>query len=78
MEQVASFTTPIKKGISHLAFSPDGKYLAALGFDVDHTVAVFDWNAKGKKTKRGDPRLIAQGGGPKAAVLGLLFDNTST
>ena len=31
------------KGVSRLAFSADGKYLASVGLDDDHSVAIYDW-----------------------------------
>ena len=34
---------PLQKGINHLAFSRDGKYLVATAADDDHNIAVFDW-----------------------------------
>ena len=34
---------PLQKGINHLAFSRDGKYLCATAADDDHNIAVFDW-----------------------------------
>ena len=35
----------IVKGVVALSFSFSGKYLSAAGIDVDHQVAVFDWEA---------------------------------
>ena len=34
---------PLQKGINHLAFSRDGKYLCATAADDDHNIAIFDW-----------------------------------
>jgi microtubule-associated protein-like 6 len=37
-----------RRAILHLAFSPDGKYLASVGQDDDHSVAIWDWKTKTK------------------------------
>ena len=42
----SSFKGVIIKGVAAIAFSKTGKLLAAAGVDVDHYVAVFDWQAK--------------------------------
>ena len=34
---------PLQKGINHLVFSKDGKYLCATAADDDHNIAIFDW-----------------------------------
>ena len=34
---------PLTKGINHLVFSRDGKYLCATAADDDHNIAIFDW-----------------------------------
>lgn len=31
------------RGISHLAFSPDGTLLLTIGMDDDHSLALYDW-----------------------------------
>lgn len=41
-------SAPLTKGIKTIAFSPDGKYLAASAMDDYHEIAVFDWQAKPK------------------------------
>ena len=48
--------------MSLLAFSKSGKYLASIGGDDDHTLAIWDW-------KKG--RLIANCKVDKASVLGI-------
>ncbi|MCQ2816774.1 MAG: hypothetical protein MJ252_05855 [archaeon] len=42
-EIISKIKEPLKKGINHLAFSRDGKYLAAVAADDNHRMAVFDW-----------------------------------
>ena len=42
MECVKSFKGLFKKGISNVAFSPDGSKVAGLGVDEDHCVIVYD------------------------------------
>ena len=31
------------RGVSHLAFSPDGTILLTIGMDDDHSLALYDW-----------------------------------
>lgn len=31
------------RGVSHLAFSPDGTLLLTIGMDDDHSLALYDW-----------------------------------
>ena len=40
-----------KRAVIHLAFSPSGRYLASVGQDDDHCVAIYDWAAKGGPRK---------------------------
>ena len=48
MDAVVVLTGFHRRAVLQLAFSPDGKYLASVGQDDDHSVAVWDW---AKKTK---------------------------
>ncbi|MCQ2819417.1 MAG: EF-hand domain-containing protein, partial [archaeon] len=84
---------PLQKGINHLAFSKDGKYLVATAADDNHNLAIFDWQ-KGTaedlssitnhrlKPKKGQ----AQCKGPvyatcetgKANILGVCFNKDAT
>ena len=42
MEVVQRWKSPLKKGISSLAFSPNAKMLACAAIDDDHYVAVLN------------------------------------
>ena len=74
-------TGPLTKGITHLSFSPDGKYLVATSMHDDHHVAVFDWekgnnlnisDVKGKqKLTASESPVIATGKGTRAHILGI-------
>lgn len=39
-----------ERGVNALAFSPDGKTLASVGIDNEHTLAVWDWEREKKIT----------------------------
>jgi hypothetical protein len=45
MECLARIQGHLLKGIKTIAFSNDGKYVAATAFDDEHTVAVYEWQA---------------------------------
>lgn len=40
---VATLTGLHRRGVSHLCFSPDGKWLASVGLDDFHTLVVHEW-----------------------------------
>jgi WD40 repeat protein len=46
MEEVYHATAPLTKGIKHVAFSKDGKYLACSDMSDDHNIAIFDCKVK--------------------------------
>jgi len=46
MEQIHLINAPLIKGIKHVAFSKDGRYLAASDLSDDHNIAIFDLQAK--------------------------------
>ena len=75
MEMITSFNAPLKKGISQLAFSPSGKYLAAGAMDDDHCVAIWEWenNEKALKSKGKVQSLVASGKGGRSAFHSMLF-----
>lgn len=85
MQCVSRFTSPLTKGINHLAFSKDGKYIAASAADDEHCIAVFEWSKGGlevvgenkfKKSRAGvgSAALIGTGKGVRANVLQLCFN----
>ncbi|EGR31701.1 hypothetical protein IMG5_103450 [Ichthyophthirius multifiliis] len=55
------FKGQLAKGISALAFSPNGDKLIAADIDVDHKIAIFNINAK---SKNGGVLLISEKTGP--------------
>jgi len=63
------------KGIKSITFSPNGKLLAASAFDDDHTIAIYDWQAKLKPGEALKP--IATGKGTKANILSLGFNSSN-
>ena len=71
LETQVLITGPLTKGIKHMAFSPDGRYLVASAMDDDQMMAVFDWQAKPKKGKVVAP--IAHGKSTRAKILSLGF-----
>ena len=74
-ECIMRVTAPLTMGIKTLAFSPDGKYLAASALDDKHEVAVWDWEAP---SKAGQPHApIAHGNGSRANILSLGFNPAS-
>ena len=71
MQCLARIQGTLLKGIKTVAFSSDGKYVAATAFDDDHSVAIYDWKAKLKPGETLKP--IASGKGSKANILSLGF-----
>jgi len=43
LECLARISGVLKKGVTHLAFSGDGKYIAAIGADSYHSLAIYNW-----------------------------------
>ena len=54
-----------------MAFSQDGKYIAASAMDDDHSIAVYEWNAPLKPGQAIKP--LAFGKGTRANILSLGF-----
>lgn len=78
MECVACMAGVLKKGVCHLAFSEDGKYLAAVGADDFHSIAIYEWEACKTANKDLRPRnehvgLIASGQVSVTSPLCLVF-----
>lgn len=72
MECVARMQGVLLKGIMGVAFSADGKLLAASAFDDDHCIAIYEWQTKLKPGEARKP--IASGKGTKANILSLGFN----
>lgn len=66
----------MNKGIRHVAFSPDGKYIAASDMTDDHVCTIFELLTK--KDKNGKMLTqIATGNGGKANVMSIGFNAAS-
>lgn len=87
MNTKVRITGPLTKGITHLAFSPDGKYLVGTSLHDDHHIAVFDWErganidiseVKGKaKLSATESPVVATNKGPRANILNIAIKNNS-
>ena len=85
MTPLTKFNGPLQKGINHLAFSKDGKYLVATAADDDHGVAIFDWEkgnvadlgnvSKKQKAQLTVNPVVTTGNGGRANILGVCFNN---
>ena len=65
----------MKKGIRHVAFSQDGRFIAASDMTEDHVCTIFE--LLNKKDKNGKMiTQIATGNGGKANVMSLGFNAT--
>ena len=78
---------PLQKGINHLCFSQDGKFLCATAADDEHNIAVFEWE-KGTaesisrsmnhrlkvKIDENNPALYGTAKGGRANILGVCFN----
>ena len=77
-ETKAIFQGDLQKSISQVCFSPDGKKIAAVANDDDHTIGIFDFikfsGPKYDKRKAKTDGTIIIGKGPKAGVLDAQFD----
>lgn len=75
MEMITSFNAPLTKGISQLAFSPSGNYLAGGAMDDDHCVAIWEWgkNEAALKSKGKASALIASGKGGRTPFHSMIF-----
>lgn len=66
---------PMLKGIKHVAFSPNGKYLACSDMQDDHNLYIFDVKTKLKPGAVWAP--IAYSKGTKAVVMSLGWNTAS-
>jgi WD40 repeat protein len=64
MEVIVSFSKPLEKSISNVAFSPSGKYIAATSMSDNHEIAIYDVIKK---------ELVATGNGPRSPIFALKF-----
>lgn len=73
MECRVLVTQPLTKGVKHMAFSNDGKYLVASAMDDDQMVAVFEWEKP--PAKPGKPVApVAHGKSTRAKILSIGFN----
>jgi WD40 repeat protein len=75
MQSEVLITKPLTKGIKHMAWSPDGRYLVASAMDDDQMMAVWDMQAEPKKGKAREP--IAHGKSTRAKIMNLCFSPDS-
>lgn len=75
LEEVYLAFAPMLKGIKHVAFSPNGKYLACSDMQDDHNVYIFDVKTKLKPGAAWAP--VAYSKGSKAVVMSLGWNSSS-
>jgi len=82
MECLARITGTLKKGITQICFSNDGKFVAATAADDYHCIAIYEWEkcTSQAKTAKGKPAsgLIATGQCTRANILSLVFNPNDT
>lgn len=75
---LGTINNPLKRGISHLAFSSDGKKLAAVSVDKYHSTAIFDvskiLSSKGEVQQ--PDCILAYNRGPSDSIFHICFDGT--
>ena len=64
MEPVATLRGVVKRAVAALQFSPDGKFLAAVGRDEYNSVSIYNWQ---------NETLVASAAGAKEATLAFAF-----
>ena len=74
MKQVASISSKLKKGIQQVAWSADGRLLAAADMSVDHCVQVWDVSELASGKADAKPVELAYGKGLSTTVLSLGFN----
>jgi Ca2+-binding EF-hand superfamily protein len=72
MEMVHCTQHPLVKGIKHVAWSKDGRYVAATDMSDDHNIAIFDAKAELKPGQKWKP--VAHGKGDRAVIMSLGFN----
>lgn len=86
MQCLSRFTSPLTKGINHVAFSRKGNYFVASAADDDHCIAVFDWSKVGAEAVEenkfrksrggvGASGVVASGKGTRSNILQLCFND---
>lgn len=78
MQCLARISGVLRGGVANLAFSGDGKYLAASGADTQHTVAIYDWNAKRTAKEPHSAGLMAAAQISRSPILSLAFSPASS
>ena len=75
MDLLVSIKGDIEKGVKHLAFSHDGRFLAALGADDRQTGAVYDWKAMcdARNARERQSAKVAIGTTTRAKVMAIGF-----
>ena len=75
MELIVSIQGDLERGIKHLAFSSDGRYLAAIAADDRHTGAIYDWRAlyDAQNARERNNAKIAHGTTTRANVMAIGF-----
>lgn len=68
-EVLNTFRGVLKRGIDLISWNPSGTYIAAIGLDDDHTIALYDTT---NKISKGGALLLDQKGG-REKFLGLQF-----
>jgi WD40 repeat protein len=62
------------RAVSSLQFTPDGKYLASIGDDDSHTLAIWNWEGKQSTDKDGFNKPLVHMMTNKAPVFGIDFN----
>jgi hypothetical protein len=75
LEMVFTASAPMTKGIKHVAFSRDGRYVACSDMHDDHNVFIFDVKTKLKAGQAWVP--IAFGKGTRSNIMSLGWNATS-
>jgi echinoderm microtubule-associated protein-like 6 len=55
---VTTLTGQHRRGVSHMSFSPCGKWLATVGLDDLHSLVVYDWQNQTVRCRRPTPKVL--------------------